>query len=122
MRVATLDRFNELVDDVLRRRLIRIAHTEIDDIFAPRSRFPLQGFENAARNIVLEFGDRENLPVRIALANSVSQVTGSIGPLLGGVLSTALGYESVFIVSIVFLGIGASLIFLRIPEPRRQSG
>ena len=81
-----------------------------------------QGFENAARNIVLEFGDRENLPVRIALANSVSQVTGSIGPLLGGVLSTALGYESVFIVSIVFLGIGASLIFLRIPEPRRQSG
>lgn len=81
-----------------------------------------QGFENAARNIVLEFGDRENLPVRIALANSVSQVTGSIGPLLGGVLSTALGYESVFIVSIIFLGMGAWLIFFRIPEPRRQSG
>lgn len=82
----------------------------------------VQGFENAARNIVLEFGDRANLPVRIALANSVSQITGSIGPLLGGILSAVLGYESVFLVSVVFLVIGAGIIFLRIPEPRRQMG
>ena len=79
----------------------------------------VQGFENASRTIVLEFGDRQNLPVRIALANSVSQVAGSVGPLAGGALATVLGYEWVFAASIVFLATGASLILLRIPEPRQ---
>ena len=81
----------------------------------------VQGFENAARNIVLEFGDRRNLPVRIALASSVSQIAGSFGPLAGGVLASQLGYEWVFVVSIVFLGSGASLILFRIPEPRHNA-
>ena len=80
----------------------------------------VQGFENAARNIVLEFGDRRNLPVRIALASSVSQIAGSFGPLAGGVLASQLGYEWVFVASIVFLGSGASLILFRIPEPRHN--
>ena len=78
----------------------------------------VQGFENASRTIVLEFGDRQNLPVRIALANSVSQVAGSVGPLAGGALATVLGYEWVFAASIVFLATGASLILFRVPEPR----
>ena len=80
-----------------------------------------QGFENAARNIVLEFGDRQNLPARIALANSVSQIAGSVGPLAGGVLASQLGYESVFVASILFLGSGACLFLFRIPEPRYNS-
>ena len=80
----------------------------------------VQGFENASRTIVLEFGDRQNLPVRIALANSVSQVAGSVGPLAGGALATVLGYEWVFLASVVFLAAGASLILLRIPEPRQR--
>ena len=79
-----------------------------------------QGFESAARIIVLEFGDRENLPVRIALANSVSQVAGSIGPLAGGAMAALLGYESVFLTSVVFLATGAAMILFRIPEPRQS--
>ena len=81
----------------------------------------MQGFENAARNIVLEFGDRQNLPVRIALANSVSQIAGSFGPLSGGVLASQLGYEWVFVVSILFLGSGAFMILFRVPEPRANA-
>ena len=81
----------------------------------------VQGFENAARNIVLEFGDRQNLPVRIALANSVSQVAGSLGPLAGGVMASLLGYEWVFVTSILFLATGASLVLFRIPEPRHSA-
>jgi MFS family permease len=81
----------------------------------------VQGFEIGARSIVLEFGDRANLPIRIALANTVSQITGSLGPLIGGVLAAILGYESVFLVSVIFLIAGTGMIFFRIPEPRTQS-
>ena len=70
--------------------------------------------------IVLEFGDRENLPVRIAVANSVSQIAGSVGPLAGGVMAALLGYESVFLASVFFLTTGAALILYRIPEPRKS--
>ncbi len=82
----------------------------------------VQGFEQAARNIVLEFGDRQNLPVRIALANSVSQLSGSLGPLAGGVMASLLGYEYVFMTSVLFLAMGAALILFRIPEPRNEVG
>ena len=82
----------------------------------------VQGFEQAARNIVLEFGDRQNLPVRIALANSVSQLSGSLGALAGGVMASLLGYEYVFMTSVLFLSMGAALILFRIPEPRDEVG
>ena len=79
-----------------------------------------QGFENSSRSIVLEFGDRDNLPARIAIANTVAQVAGSIGPLLGGALATWSGYESVFISAIFFLVLGALLVYFYVPEPRAQ--
>ena len=43
----------------------------------------VQGFQNASMNLTLEFGDREDLPVRIALANMASEVAGTIGPSTG---------------------------------------
>jgi len=33
---------DELVDDVLRRRHVRIAHAEVDDVLAPSSRLALE--------------------------------------------------------------------------------
>ena len=38
-----LRRFDQFVDDVRRRGLIRIAHAEVDDVLAPLTRFKLQG-------------------------------------------------------------------------------
>ncbi|MFT6519534.1 MAG: MFS family permease, partial [Candidatus Azotimanducaceae bacterium] len=63
----------------------------------------VQGFQNSSINLTLEFGDRDNLPVRIAIANTASEVAGTIGPLLGGLLAALMGYEAVFAASIVFL-------------------
>lgn len=79
-----------------------------------------QGFENSSRSIVLEFGDRDNRPARIAIANTVAQVAGSVGPLLGGAMATWYGYESVFITAIFFLVVGAMLVYFYVPEPRGQ--
>ncbi len=79
-----------------------------------------QGFENSSRNMVLEFGDLVARPTRIAIANTVAQIAGAIGPLLGGLLATWLGYESVFISAIFFLFLGATMIYFYVPEPRSR--
>jgi MFS family permease len=77
-----------------------------------------QGFQSSSMNLTLEFGDRDNLPVRIAIANTSSELAGTIGPLLGGLLAAALGYESVFLVSMLFLVVGGLVVRIYVPEPR----
>jgi len=77
-----------------------------------------QGFQSTAINLTLEFGHRDDIPLRIAIANSSSEVAGAIGPLLGGVLAAWLGYEAVFICSIVFLILGGAMVNSYVPEPR----
>lgn len=81
----------------------------------------VQGFQNSSQNLTLEFGDRDNLPVRIAIANTASEVAGTIGPLLGGVLAAMLGFEAVFAASITFLVIGGIVVRIYVPEPRSTS-
>ena len=79
-----------------------------------------QGFQNAAQNMTLEFGSRHDLPVRIAIANTTSELAGTIGPLLGGVLAALAGYQAVFMASILFLVVGGAVVARYVPEPRKQ--
>jgi MFS family permease len=81
----------------------------------------VQGFQNASMNLTLEFGRREDLPVRIAIANTASEFAGSIGPLAGGFIAASFGYEAVFLVSIAFLSAGGLMIIFRVKEPRLKN-
>ena len=81
----------------------------------------VQGFQNASVNLTLEFGHREDLPVRIAIANMASELAGTLGPLLGGILAAVSGYTEVFAVSIAFLVIGGVMVSFYVPEPRKTS-
>lgn len=78
-----------------------------------------QGFQNAAQNLTLEFGHRNDLPMRIAIANTASELAGTVGPLLGGVLAHVFGYPALFLVSVAFLLAGALMVAIWVPEPRR---
>ncbi len=80
----------------------------------------VQGFQNSSMNLTLEFGDREELPLRIAIANTASEVAGTLGPLLGGALAAIYGYLSVFSLSIAFLVIGGAVVVMFVPEPRQK--
>ncbi len=80
----------------------------------------VQGFQNASQNMTLEFGARDDLPVRIAVANTASEFAGTIGPLLGGLIATTAGYPSVFILSIIFLVLGGGVVSRYVPEPRHS--
>lgn len=65
------------------------------------------------------FGVRDDLPIRIAIANMASEIAGTIGPLLGGLLAACFGYLFVFMCSICFLAIGDAVVRFYVPEPRR---
>jgi MFS family permease len=81
----------------------------------------LGGFMLSAQNIVLEFGAREDLPLRIAVANSASEFVGAIGPLLGAVLALTVSHEVVFSVAIAFQLVSvAMMLFVDDPRLRRR--
>jgi MFS family permease len=79
------------------------------------------GFMMASQNLVLEFGAREDLPMRIAVANSASELVGAIGPLLGGVLAMLWSYELVFWIAIAFQLAAIALVMRFVDEPRHRA-
>ena len=79
------------------------------------------GFQMAAQNMVLEFGDREDLPMRIAVANAAQEGVGAIGPLLGGVIAVTAGLNTLYTVAIVFQALAIMMVMLWVDEPRHRN-
>jgi MFS family permease len=80
----------------------------------------VQGFQNAGMNMALEFGDRDDLPLRIAIASTSAELAGALGPLIGGGIAVLFGYSAMFGVSIAFLTAGGVMVLFFVPEPRQQ--
>lgn len=78
------------------------------------------GFQMSSNSLLLEFGSRRNLPMRIAVANSASELVGAIGPLLGGILAAAVSYESVFWTAIAFQTAAVLWVLFAVAEPRHK--
>jgi len=78
------------------------------------------GFQMASQNMVLEFGAREDLPLRIALGNSGQELTGAIGPLLAGVLAITFPREVVYWTAIGFQLAAIVITLLYVDEPRHR--
>jgi MFS family permease len=79
-----------------------------------------QGFQNASQNLTLEFGQRQDLPMRIAIANTAAELAGTLGPIAGGLLAHHFGYPALFLVSVAFLAAGGVMVALLVPEPRQR--
>ncbi len=79
------------------------------------------GFLIAAQNMVLEFGVREDLPMRIAMVNSAQSLVQVVGVIAGGYLAQSLGFEEVFIAALLAKLAAAWLLWSRVDEPRRRS-
>lgn len=79
------------------------------------------GFQMTAQNMALEFGDRADLPVRIALANSAQEFVGFVGPLLGGLIAVLLSKEWLFGIAIAFQFAAVAIVLLRVDEPRTRA-
>ena len=79
------------------------------------------GFQMAAQNMVLEFGSRADLPVRIAVANSAQEAVGAVGPLLGGLIAVFFSLDILFGVAIAFQIAAIALVLSRVDEPRHRT-
>jgi MFS family permease len=77
-----------------------------------------EGFRMASMSLAMEFGQREQMALRVAIANMATEIAGSIAPLLGGIVATVLGYHAVFFGATGFLLLGGAVLLLWVREPR----
>ncbi len=80
----------------------------------------LGGFQISSQNMVLEFGSRQDLPMRIAISNAGNSLMMGVGPLLGGVVATYLSYSAVFGFAIAFMLLALAMVAWFIEEPRHR--
>lgn len=79
------------------------------------------GFQMAAQNMVLEFGRREDLPLRIAVANSAQEGVGAIGPIVGGFIAVSFGLNVLYGLGIVFQLAAIAMVLFWVDEPRHRA-
>ena len=81
----------------------------------------LGGFQITSQNLVMEFGPRHDLPMRIAVSNTGLSLMMALGPLLGGLV--ALGYDLtiIFAMAIIFKIISLSVMVFFVDEPRHRT-
>ncbi|MCW5232794.1 MFS transporter [Verminephrobacter eiseniae] len=77
------------------------------------------GYQVAAQNFVLEFGKAHELPMLIAISDTASHLMMAIGPLVGGIIATQLGYAPIFWMALAFKTLALAMV-LRIEEPRHR--
>lgn len=76
------------------------------------------GYMMAAQTMILEFGERDDLPMRIAVSATAESITATLGPLIGGQLADILGYDTVFGISLGFLAAALLILVAAVKEPR----
>lgn len=80
----------------------------------------MSGHMMSASTIVLEFGSRDDLPMRLAFATMAETSMAAIGPLIGGLIAAALGYEPLFALSIALVIGALAILLLKVREPRTR--
>lgn len=80
----------------------------------------LSGYMMAANTMILEFGNRDDLPMRIAVSATAESITATAGPLIGGVVAELYGYNTVFLASLGFLAAAFVVLILGVRDPRRR--
>jgi MFS family permease len=79
------------------------------------------GFNMSMSNMVLEFGETAELPMRLAVVNSIGELATAIGPLLAGFLADNVSYRAVFSISILCTTAALLVMRFRVVEPRYSS-
>jgi MFS family permease len=78
------------------------------------------GYLMSVTTMVLEFGSREEMAMRLALSTTAEGVMAASGPLIGGVLASALGYTVLFSSSIACQLLSLVLLIFFVAEPRKR--
>ncbi len=81
------------------------------------------GFNQAAQNMVLEFGRVHDIPLRVAASGTAVNLVAAAGPFAGGLLVALWSYPALFGVTVALQLVALVIVVLWTPEPRRlQAG
>jgi len=72
----------------------------------------------SSQTMVLEFGAREDMPMRLGLSQTAQGLMNTAGPLAGGVIAFLAGFRPVFYLSIGFEALALALLLFVVDEPR----
>jgi MFS family permease len=78
------------------------------------------GYLMSVTTMVLEFGSRDDMAMRLALSTTAEGIMAASGPLLGGVMASALGYTALFSTSIGCQLVALCLVIWFVEEPRKR--
>jgi len=76
------------------------------------------GFQMSSQTMVLEFGARQDIAMRLGLSQTAQGFMNTIGPLIGGGIAVAFGYRPLFYVSMAFEALALALLLTVVDEPR----
>jgi MFS family permease len=76
------------------------------------------GFLMSSQTMVLEFGSREDIPMRLALTATAQGTMNAAGPILGGLVAETLGFQTLFATSATMLAISLLVLLTKVEEPR----
>jgi MFS family permease len=76
------------------------------------------GFQMSSQTMVLEFGVRDDIAMRLALTTTAQGAMSALGPLAGGIIASTLGYSVLFGTSISFLVVALLVLIVLVDEPR----
>ena len=76
------------------------------------------GYMMSSTTLVLEFGNRDDIPMRLALSTTVETTMATLGPILGGLIASFAGLVPVFLISIVSLVAALVVMLCAVREPR----
>jgi hypothetical protein len=71
-------------------------------------------------NIVLEYGHRHDIPMRMALSNTAEGAMGSLAPLIGAGLVVLWGYQASFYLTIATMAAALAVLVWKVEEPRKR--
>ena len=76
------------------------------------------GYMMASQSLILEFGHRHDVAMRLGVSATVEGLLSALGPVIAGLIAMAAGYPLVFSISIAFMAAALGTVVLGVREPR----
>ncbi|QUD86188.1 MFS transporter [Phenylobacterium montanum] len=79
------------------------------------------GYNMSSQTLVLEFGLREDIAMRLAFSSTAEGLAAALGPLLGGLIAKAFGYSPLLWISAGCVLSALIVLTLMVREPRGRT-
>ncbi|WP_375289215.1 MFS transporter [Qipengyuania sp.] len=79
------------------------------------------GWMLASTTMVLEFGEPQDTPMRLAFVTTLEGAIAAMGPVLAGVLVAASGFQPLFIIVLAAQIAALGLLIVKVREPRHRA-